>query len=224
MSLRSIDQTKEKLKTAQSVCFDLEIKKKTSHAFVLQSWSRPAFLNFKTAGIWPLAAVLQHLYEQQAVPLASTPSEKKKEVCKKRMNIHEIFMTVKVSRGTSAVWLLNSTLNHLPEGFLRFLRETARRPARWCPRWGINQIKAFMISEQRWPVANHIKHSTGLWEIEVNQSEEDLTLTTWSKSTQRLAKPLQEPANPDCNKVTMKGVYSLSCRTKHKRIATKLKA
>lgn len=78
------------------------LKKKTSHAFVLQSWSRPAFLNFKTAGIWPLEAVLQHPYEQQAVPLASTPSEEKKEVWMKRMNIHEIFMTVKVSRGTSA--------------------------------------------------------------------------------------------------------------------------
>lgn len=75
--------------------------KKTSHAFVLQSWSHPAFLNFKTAGIRPLAAVLQHPYEQQAVPLASTPSEEKKEVWMKRMNIHEIFMTVKVSRGTS---------------------------------------------------------------------------------------------------------------------------
>ncbi len=58
------------------VCFDLEITvlKNITH-FVLQSKFHPAFLNFKTAGIWPLAAyaVLQHPYEQKAVPLASTP-------------------------------------------------------------------------------------------------------------------------------------------------------
>lgn len=58
------------------ICFDLEIiVLKTSHAFVLLSRYHPAFLNFKTAGIWPFAAyaVLQHPCEQQAVPHASTP-------------------------------------------------------------------------------------------------------------------------------------------------------
>ncbi len=103
------------------------------------------------------------------------PSKQNKWVWMKRMNIHEIFMTVKVSGGTSAGLAFELGTSSFTWGLLENSGEIARSPPQWCPRWGINQIKAFMISEQRsggdlWPITSKTPQAWSKhWKMEVGQ-------------------------------------------------------
>lgn len=153
------------------------------------------------------------------------PSKQKKGVWMKRMNIHEIFMTVKVSVGDkcrSGFWTRHLII------YLRTAWEfggdcqkssTMMSQVRNSSNKSIYDLRAEV---QRWPVVNHIKDTTGLAQTLKDGGRPGLRkLSPWPHVQSQYrnllgARAKPEPANKAkwANEAKMKIIYLLSCFSK----------